>query len=132
MSKLVFSNQRGGVGKTTSAIACAYYFAKQGKKVLLIDTDGQGSIAQSLGLTPKYFLQTLIVHKETLETCITPAPGGVDVICSNRGTHEAEAYLYGQMAREMALKVLLDPITTHYDAVLVDVSPSISVLQVCS
>ena len=50
MIRLVFSNQRGGVGKTTSALNYAFYLARRNKKVLLIDTDSQGSIGQNLGL----------------------------------------------------------------------------------
>jgi chromosome partitioning protein len=132
MIRLVFSNQRGGVGKTTSALNYAFYLARLHKKVLLIDTDSQGSVGQNLGLKPARFLHNFIVHKELLDECVTLAAPNVDVLCSNRSTHEAEAALLGQMAREMALKYALEPVIGGYDAVLLDASPSISVLQSCS
>ena len=77
-------------------------------------------------------MHNFIVHKELLNECVTLATPNVDVLCSNRSTHEAEAALLGQMAREMALKYALEPVIGGYDAVLLDASPSISVLQSCS
>ena len=62
MIKLTISNQRGGVGKTTTAITLARCFADKGMKVLLFDTDSQGSIAAVLGLRPNAFLYDLLIQ----------------------------------------------------------------------
>lgn len=132
MIALVVSNQRGGVGKTTTAVNYAGYLVGQKKRVLLIDTDSQGSVGTNLGLRPIRFLSNFIVQKEALSECVTTVNEHLDVLCSNRTTHEAEGALMGQMAREMALKFALEPVVKNYDAVIIDVSPSISLLQTCS
>ncbi len=132
MIGLVVSNQRGGVGKTTTAINYAGYLTARNKRVLLIDADSQGSINLYLGLKPVKFLANLIVNKEPLAQCVTPHGPGLDVLCSNRETAQAEAVLLGQVAREMALKLLLKPAESLYDVVIVDVAPSITLLQTCA
>lgn len=132
MIGLVISNQRGGVGKTTTAINFAGYLARHKKRVLLIDGDSQGSINSFLGLKPAKFLANLIVNKEPLAQCVTPHSPGLDVLCSNRETAQAEAVLLGQVAREMALKLLLKPADASYDFVIIDVAPSITLLQTCA
>ncbi|HWQ53050.1 MAG TPA: ParA family protein [Bryobacteraceae bacterium] len=132
MTGLVVSNQRGGVGKTTTAINYAGYLARQNQRVLLIDADSQGSINSYLGLKPTRFIANLIVNKEPLTQCVTPYSPRLDVLCSNRETAQAEAVLLGQVAREMALKLLLKPAEALYDFVIIDVAPSITLLQTCA
>jgi chromosome partitioning protein len=130
--RLVISNQRGGVGKTTTAITLARCFADRGRKVLLIDTDSQGSISAVLGLKPKYVLYDFLVPKLSFKECVTPAHERIDVICSSRHTVEAEAALHGQTFREFVFEHLLEEPTRHYDVVLIDVAPSITLLQTCA
>jgi chromosome partitioning protein len=132
MTGLVVSNQRGGVGKTTTAVNFAGYLARQKKRVLLIDADSQGSINTYMGLRPEKFIANLIVNKDPLAHCVTKHSEYIDVLCSNRETAQAEAALLGQVAREMALKLLLKPAEGLYDYVLVDVAPSITLLQTCA
>jgi len=132
MKGLVISNQRGGVGKTTTAVNLAGYLVKQSKRVLLIDADSQGSIGTYFNLNPEKKLYHLIVNKESLENCIAHVAVGLDVICSDRDTHQAEAALLGQTAREMALKLLLKQAEGTYDYVIIDVAPSITLLQTCA
>jgi chromosome partitioning protein len=130
--RLVISNQRGGVGKTTTAITLARCFADRGRKVLLIDTDSQGSISAVLGLRPQYVLYDFLIPKLAFKECVTPAFPGLDVICSSRHTVEAEAALHGQTFREFVFEHLLEEPTRAYDIVLLDVAPSITLLQTCA
>ncbi len=132
MRGLVISNQRGGVGKTTTAVNFAGYLVKENRRVLLIDADSQGSVGTYFNLDPEKKLYNLIVNKEPLESCVAVVSEGLHVICSDRDTHQAEAALLGQTAREMALKLLLKQAEGKYDYVIIDVAPSITLLQTCA
>src|SRR5690349_12362563 len=70
MIRLVVSNQRGGVAKTTTAVTLASLLADAGKKVLLIDTDPQGSVHTMLGLKPKFGFYDAIITKMIFEDCL--------------------------------------------------------------
>ena len=133
MIGLVVSNQRGGVGKTTTAVNYAGYLVARQKRVLLIDADSQGSAGTFLGLKPTRFLHHYILNREQLAECVTKVGPYLHVLASNRETQQAEAALLGQMAREMALKLVLEPeVKGNYDAVIIDVAPSITLLQSCA
>ena len=73
MIRLVLSNQRGGVAKTTTTHTLARYFAGQGLRVLLIDTDPQGSLGAVLGLKPRHYLHHFVVHNYPFTECIIEA-----------------------------------------------------------
>src|ERR1051326_5257959 len=84
--RLVISNQRGGVAKTTTAVILARAFAERGRKVLLIDTDSQGSIRTILGLKPEFHLADFLVRDRAFRECVVEACPNVHVMCSNRDT----------------------------------------------
>lgn len=128
-TRLAVVNQRGGVGKTTTAINLAAIAAKTGIPTLLLDGDPQGSIATVLGLAPKHFLYDFIIGGMVLEECVVEAQKNLHVLCSNRKTAQAEMALTGMLAREMVLKELLRQFDQQYGLVIVDVSPSISQIQ---
>lgn len=132
MIRLVISNQRGGVAKTATTHTVARYLADQGMKVLVIDTDPQGSLGLALGLKPKKYLYEFVVHNHAFEECIVPAWPGIDVLCSNRDTTKAEVALLGMTAGELAFIRLFGMVEEPYDAVLIDVAPSINLVQTCS
>jgi chromosome partitioning protein len=132
MIKLVVSNQRGGVGKTTTALSLARYLAEQKKRILLVDTDPQGSIAAALGLRPKMYIAHFIGHRYALEDCMVQAHPYIDVMCSNRETVQAEGMLMGSVGREQAFVHLFTPIEAQYDAIVFDVAPSVTLLQTCA
>jgi chromosome partitioning protein len=132
MIRLLVSNQRGGVGKTTTAINFARYLADQGKRVLLIDIDPQGSVEQVLGLRAHHHLAHFIAHRFALSECIEKYTPEIHVLCSSRDTLQAEAALMGAQARELVLHHLLKSEEHNYDAVLIDSAPSISILQSCA
>ncbi|MGH9662205.1 MAG: ParA family protein, partial [Bryobacteraceae bacterium] len=126
------SNQRGGVGKTTTALTLARFLADQGKRVLLIDTDPQGSVEAALGLKAQRHLAHFVAHKYALSECLVPACENIDALCSNRETLQAEGALMGSQAREIVLAHLLGPVEKAYGAVIIDVAPSISMIQTCA
>jgi chromosome partitioning protein len=132
--KAVISNQRGGVGKTTTALTLARYLADKRKRVLVVDTDPQGSIQVSLGLKPSNFISHFIGQRYALKDCVVPAHPSlqIDVICSNRETVQAEAMLMGAVGREQAFVHLFTPFESEYDAMIFDVAPSVTLLQTCA
>ncbi len=132
MIRLVVANQKGGVAKTTTVLNLARGFADNGLRVLIIDTDSQGSIGTALGLKPRYFLYHLIVHSYRFKDCVVNAVDGIDVICSSRDTLEAEGILIPRQGRELSLQVAMAPAEDAYDVVLIDCAPSITLMQSCA
>jgi chromosome partitioning protein len=132
MIRAVISNQRGGVAKTTSTVNMARYFADQGSKVLIIDTDPQGSVGSVLGLQPQNTLHSFVVKKLAFRECLVSAHANIDVMCSSRDTVQTEAILMGEVARELTFANLFPAVDRAYDLVLIDVAPSISLLQSCA
>jgi chromosome partitioning protein len=130
--RLVVANQKGGVGKTTACINLARGFAERGLKVLVIDTDSQGSIAASLGVRTQSMLYHFIIHGHRFSDCIKQVHSRIDVLCSDRTAQDAEAMLMPRTGREMTLKMALAPVEKAYDAILIDVAPSINLFQTCA
>lgn len=132
MIRLLVSNQRGGVGKTVTAVNYARYLSDLGKRVLLIDIDPQGSLEQVLGIRAQQHLAHFVGHRFALSECVVEYSPTIHVLCSSRDTLQAEAALMGAQARELVLQHLLKPEESKYDAVLIDSAPSISILQSCA
>jgi chromosome partitioning protein len=132
MIRLVISNQRGGVSKTTTTATLAREFADRGKRVLVIDTDPQGSISSVLNLKPEYGLYNFVIEKLNFNDCIVKVSDLLHVMCSSRETTKVETILMGQVARENAFTQIFGQVEQDYDVVLIDVSPSITLLQTCA
>ncbi len=132
MIRITVSNQRGGVGKTTSSLALSRGFVDLGLRVLLIDADPQGSVGAILQLKPNAFLHDLLLRRIALRECLVTAHPGLDIICGNRYTTEAESTIMGLPFREFIFKHLLAEYEKNYDVVLIDVAPSISLFQTCA
>jgi chromosome partitioning protein len=132
MIRLVISNQRGGVSKTTTTTTLAREFADRGKRVLVIDTDPQGSISSVLSLRPEYGLYNFVIEKLRFDDCIVKVSDNIHVLCSSRETTKVETILMGNVAREYAFSQLFSLVEKDYDVVLIDVSPSITLLQTCA
>jgi chromosome partitioning protein len=136
--KLVISNQKGGVAKTTTALTLARFMADAGKRVLIIDTDPQGNLAMTVGVKFKHNLHDLIIEGVTIEDTAVRVyttehgSGFLDMVCSDRRTVETEATLMGRFGREFTLRNLLNSFDLPYDAVLFDLAPSITLLQTCA
>ena len=132
MIRLVIANQRGGVSKTTTTATLARFFSDRGMRVLIVDADPQASMGIVLGLTPRRHLYEFVVHNRPFEECIERAGPNIDVLCSNRETTRVEAALLTMTGGEFAFIRLFKKIDFRYDAVLIDVAPSISLLQTCA
>lgn len=131
-AKLTVTNQRGGVGKTTTAINVAEITASVGLSTLLIDADPQGSIATVLGLSPRHYLYDFLIGGVVFEDCLVKPRENLHIMCSNRRTAQAEAILTGMLAREMVFSNLFSAVDGDYDLVIIDVSPSITQIQTCA
>ncbi len=132
MIRLVVANQKGGVAKTTTTINMAYFFARRGLKVLIIDTDSQASVQSALGLKPSNLLYDFVISNFRFRDCVVEALPGIDVICGGRNNTEAEGILMPRPGRELTLQILLEPVESQYDVVLIDVAPSITLFQSCA
>jgi chromosome partitioning protein len=132
MIKLVICNQKGGVAKTTTTLCMARCFAEKGLRVLLIDTDSQGSLATSLGIKFTNSIYHFLVNNYRLQDCVNQVHENIDVLCSTRQTIEVEGILTPRPGRELIFKTMLEPVEHQYDAVIIDVAPSITLLQSCA
>ncbi len=132
MIKLMIGNQKGGVGKTTTAITVARCFADRGLRTLLIDSDPQGSIAVTLRLKPEAYLADFILNQLRLPDCVTRVADRLEVLCGNRETTAMEQRIFTMYGRELVFQNAFGRYEESYDAIVVDVAPSISLLQACS
>ena len=127
---IVFINQKGGVGKTTSAINIGAYIALSGKKVLLVDFDSQGNMSSGLGI-PKdkptvYELLAGLVEPEKVVKHTSIA--NLDAISASTDLSGAAIELVNQEDREYYLKNALEPLKPIYDYILIDCPPSLGIL----
>jgi chromosome partitioning protein len=122
-------NHKGGTGKTTTAVSLAAGLAARGRRVLLVDTDGQGNVAVSLGIAPERTLYHVLTMGLDIEQAITPVRPGLDVLPSNETLAAAELYLAGKKRRDRVLSERLARARSLYDFVVVDCSPSLSLMN---
>lgn len=126
----VFVNQKGGVGKTTSAINIGAYLAEAGKKVLLVDFDSQGNMSSGVGLSKgKPTIYELMAGQASVEQVIRhTAVDNLDAISASIDLSGAAIELVGQQERDFFLKKSLEPIKNQYDYILIDCPPSLGIL----
>lgn len=132
MAVIAITNQKGGVGKTTTTINLAFYLAKAGKKILLVDADPQGNTTSGLGIEKQKLEATLadvlangvavegVIHKTTVD--------GVDLLPTLPQLADVEVQLASADKRFSRLKLALEDL--DYDVILIDCPPSLSLLTV--
>jgi len=134
MTVLAIAMQKGGVGKTTTALSVGVELAQMGARVLLIDIDPQSNLTQALGFDP-----TTIAHS-IYEVLLNPTYGpafatittdyGVDLIPATLALAGAELTLAGRFGRELLLRTALAETRRAYDYILIDSPPSLGVFTV--
>lgn len=134
MSKIIaVVNQKGGVGKTTTAVNVSTILAKKGKKVLLIDEDPQGNATSGLGIDKNVdkSVYDVIINDLEMEECIVKSPiKNLDVCPSNINLAGAEVELVPMVSREMKLKDKVDKIEKNYHYIIIDCPPSLGLLTI--
>jgi len=136
MSVLALINNKGGVGKTTTAVHLAAGMAGTGEDVLLIDLDAQASASLALGverddLEPS--IATALYEDDPLEAVTRPAPGAdVALVTGSESLKSADIRLAQEYGRERMLERLIDPAKEVYDHVILDCPPSLSLLPINS
>lgn len=134
MKTLAITNQKGGVGKTTTCVNLAASLAAQGKRVLLVDLDPQGNATTGSGIDKaqlKHSVYHVLIGANTLqEVIIRCESGGYDVAPSNRDLAGAEVELVNEIAREIRLKTAIVKLGNAYDYVLLDCPPALNLVTV--
>ena len=133
---ITFANQKGGVGKTTSAVNVSAAIAARGKRVLLIDMDPQGNTTSGVGIGKRELRHTmyeaLLGQCEAREAVIETKYENLSVLPANINLAAAEFDLVDMPERQSRLTRALSPIANDYDVVIIDCPPSLGILTINS
>jgi chromosome partitioning protein len=127
------ANQKGGVGKTTTAVNIAVLWSRAGLRTLVVDTDPQGALTRQLGLDSKSRAANLVdvlAGRAFAREAIVADVHGVDVLPAARELAGVEMSLVGELGRERFLREALEPVLVGYDQVVIDTPPNLGLLTV--
>ncbi len=131
---LAIANQKGGVGKTTTAVNLACALAQNGQRILLVDLDPQGNATMGAGVEKRTAMptayQVLLEQADIPSSRLRSSKGGFDVVPANRELSGSEIDMVEIESREFRLKTELAKVANEYDFVLIDCAPTLNLLTV--
>lgn len=133
MKTLAITNQKGGVGKTTTSINLAASLAATQRRVLLVDMDPQGNATMGSGVNKKELdvsITEVLLDDADPKTVIVTTKGVYDLLPANSDLTAVEIELLQKSSRELCLKKILSPLETSYDFILIDCPPTLNMLTV--
>lgn len=134
MKTISVCNQKGGVGKTTTAINASAYLAAAGQRVLLVDLDPQGNATSGLGIDKKtlkrHIYHVLMDHQSLQDVMLPTQLPGLTLVPSTIDLTGAEVEMVSQERREFRVREMLEPIKGQFDFILIDSPPSLGLLTV--
>jgi len=130
---IAITNQKGGVGKTTTSINVAASLARVGKRVLMVDLDPQGNGTVGSGVSKGSYEQSIydvLVERMPIDKTVIAVEAGFDVVPSDVDLAGAEVGLLNEIGRELRLKNALAKVLTNYDFIFIDCPPALNVLTI--
>lgn len=135
---IVIAMQKGGTGKTTTALNLGAALAEKGQRVLAIDLDPQANLTQSAGIDPEALEETIYtaiiaviqMQEQDVRELIVPTQIGFDLLPAAIDLSLAEQDLHNAIRREYVLSTIIEPLQSLYDFILIDCSPSLGLLVI--